>query len=122
MPRDPFPHKIALDENMPRCHKLPLLNEAFDVKHVRDDWGLGGSGDRVIYETAARAGRILVTYDRTGYVRLVGTLSDAGVVRVSDLTPLPQLDVELTEFFRRHPPASLREHYVQLNAERKTSD
>ncbi|WP_369368829.1 DUF5615 family PIN-like protein [Streptomyces sp. CG4] len=122
MPRDQFPHKIALDENMPRCHKLPLLNEAFDVKHVRDDWGLGGSGDRVIYEAAARAGRVLITYDRTGYIRLVGTLPDAGVIRVSDITPLPQLDAELTEFFKGRPPTSLHQQYVRLDKDRKTSD
>ncbi|WP_241826943.1 DUF5615 family PIN-like protein [Streptomyces graminilatus] len=122
MPRDPFPHKIALDENMPRSHKLPLLNEAFDLKHVRDDLGLGGSGDRVIYEAAAKAGRVLITYDRTGYIRLVGTQPDAGVIRVSDITPLPQLDTELTDFFKRRPPTSLREQYVRLDENRKTSD
>lgn len=122
MPRHHYPHKIALDENMPRSRKLPLLHEAFDVKHVRDDWGLGASDDRIIYEAAAKAGRVLITYDRTGYVDLVGTFSDAGVIRVSDLTPLPQLDAELTTFFKVRTPSSLRLRYVRLDENRRVSD
>ncbi|MFD5620845.1 DUF5615 family PIN-like protein [Streptomyces yangpuensis] len=122
MPRHHYPHKIALDENMPRCRKFPALNEAFDVVHVRDDWGLGGSGDQLIYEAAVKAGRVLITYDRTGYIHLVGTLSDAGVVRVSDLTPLPQLDAELTSFFKGRTPTSLRLQYVRLDENRRVSD
>lgn len=122
MPRHHYPHKIALDENMPRCRKFPSLNEAFDVKHVRDDWGLGASGDQIIYEAAVKTGCVLITYDRTGYIDLVGTLPDAGVTRVSDLTPLPQLDAELTAFFKGRTPTSLRLQYVRLDENRRISD
>jgi predicted nuclease of predicted toxin-antitoxin system len=61
MPKPFYKHKTLLDEQLYHRRMYPLLNEHFDVKHIRDDLHLGGLPDPAIYELALKQGRIILT-------------------------------------------------------------
>jgi hypothetical protein len=50
MPKPFYKHKILLDEHFSRRQSYPLLNEFFDVKHIKYDLHHGGMDDQEIYE------------------------------------------------------------------------
>src|SRR3954452_15374821 len=95
MPKRFHKHKILLDENMPQRYRLPLLNQQFDVKHVRDDLGKGEYDDALVYELAVKQQRVLVTYNIKDFRPLAGTKADAGIIGAPDRLPIRQLDTKL---------------------------
>jgi hypothetical protein len=61
MPKPFYKHKLLLDEQLFHRRAYPLLNERFDVKHVRDDLHFGGMGGPAVYELAVSQSRIILT-------------------------------------------------------------
>ena len=61
MPKPFYKHKLLLDEHLYHRRLYPLLNEHFDVKHIRDDLHHGGMADQAIYELARKQGRLILT-------------------------------------------------------------
>jgi hypothetical protein len=56
MPKPFYKHKALLDEQLYPRRMYPLLNEHFEVKHIRDDLHLGGLPDPAIYELPSSRG------------------------------------------------------------------
>src|SRR6266581_2547167 len=101
MVRTFFHYKILLDENMPTRSVLPLLNNNFSVKHVRDDLGYTGLLDPDIYRLAVRKNFIIITRNAKHFRPLAGTQKDLGIITVSENLLPNQLDKKLTAFLKR---------------------
>ncbi|MEU2829174.1 DUF5615 family PIN-like protein [Streptomyces lavendulae] len=114
MPKQPYRHKLLLDENMPPRLLFPLTNERFDVKHVNIDLHQGGIDDLAVYRLAIREQRIIVSQNWRHFVKLVGTGQDAGVIAVTgkDWT---RMDSQLASMLTRHTPAHFRGKVLTLN-------
>ena len=56
-----YKHKTLIDEQLYHRHLFPLLNEHFDVKHIRDDLHLDSLPDPQVYDLAVKQGRIILT-------------------------------------------------------------
>ena len=119
MPKGFHKHKILLDENMPQRKQLPLLNEQFDVKHVRDDLNRATVADPVVYALAVMQGRVLVTYNSKHFRPLAGTREDYGIIGVPDKLPLPQQDTKLCALLKRLTPNALRGKFISLSEQNR---
>lgn len=117
MPKRYHKYKLLLDENLPARQRLPLLNERYDVKHIRDDFRQGGVGDQQVYDLAVKEKRILVTYNVKHFKPLAGTKPDQGIIGLPPNVPRQKLDSKLVAFLTRTTPTTLRGHYVALDAE-----
>src|SRR5712691_12986536 len=67
MPKRFYKHKTLLYEHLLHRRLYPLLNEHFDVKHIRDDLHLGGLPDPEVYQLAVSQGRIILTQNVTDF-------------------------------------------------------
>ncbi len=61
MPKPFYKHRTLLDEQLLHRRMYPLLNERFDVKHIRDDLHLEGLPDPQVYELAVSQDRLILT-------------------------------------------------------------
>jgi len=87
--------KLLLDENMPRRQVLPLLNELFDVKHIRDDLHSGGFSDPQVYILAVKQKRLIVTYNAKDFYDLASRSKESGVIAISPHLSLHQVDTKI---------------------------
>src|SRR5688500_7228188 len=116
MSRRYYKHKLLLDENMPARSYFPRLNEHFDVKHVKRNLRREGLLDPPVYELAVSLGRILVTFNWSDFVPLVGRTKDCGVIGVSGMD-WHRIDTKLTALLMRHGPGYFRGKVRTLGAE-----
>ena len=114
MPKRFYKHKILLDENMPQRFRLPLLNQQFEVKHLRDDLDKGQLEDPEVYELAVRDGLVIVTYNIKDFRSLAGTKPDAGIIGAPDRLPVKQLDTKLCALLKWLTPNALKGRYFPL--------
>ena len=114
MPKGFYKHKILLDENMPQRFRLPLLNEQFEVKHLRDDLGKGQLVDPEVYELAVKERLVIVTYNIKDFRPMSGTKKDAGIIGAPDRLPIKQLDTKLCALLKHLRPNALRGRYFPL--------
>ena len=99
---------------MPQRFRLPLLNQQFEVRHLRDDLRKGELEDPDVYELAVQEGYVIVTYNIKDFRPLAGTKQDAGIIGAPDRLPIKQLDSKLCALLKRLTPNALRGTYVPL--------
>ena len=115
MPKPFYKHKILLDEHLYHRHAYPLLNEHFDVKHIKDDLHLGGLDDQAIYVLARTQGRIILTSNVKDFRPLLRDDSP-GIIGIPETWSTSRLDTQLTALLRRHGPTYFRGRYHPLGA------
>lgn len=109
-----YKHKILLDEHLYHRRAYPLLNEHFDVKHIKDDLRHGGMDDQAIYELARSQGRIILTSNVKDFRPLLRDDSP-GVIGIPEAWSTSRLDSQLTSLLMRHSPNSFRGRYHPLS-------
>lgn len=117
MPKRFHKHKLILDENMPQRQSLPLLNEHFDVKHIKEDLKQGGVSDIAIYDIAATQGRIILTRNVKHFGPLAGTKADEGIIGIPPLWEPKQIDTKLTALLKKHSPSYFKGKLRHLSTE-----
>ena len=116
MPKPFYKHKTLLDEHLYHRRKYPLLNEHFDVKHIRDDLHLDGLPDPQVYELARKQGRIILTKNVKDFRRLLQDDSP-GVIGIPETWTTDRIDTKLTALLMKHGPAYFRGRYRSLAGE-----
>jgi predicted nuclease of predicted toxin-antitoxin system len=119
MPKPFYKHKTLLDEQLYHRRMYPLLNEHFDVKHIRDDLRLGGLPDPAIYELALKQGRIILTKNVKDFRPLLREDSP-GIISIPETWATSRVDSKLTALLMRHGPNYFRGRYHPLAAEEPT--
>lgn len=119
MPKPFYKHKALLDEQLYHRRMYPLLNEHFDVKHIRDDLHLGGLPDPAIYELALKQGRIILTKNVKDFRPLLREDSP-GIISIPETWATSRVDSKLTALLMRHGPNYFRGRYHPLAAEEPT--
>ena len=119
MPKPFYKHKTLLDENLYHRRAYPLLNEHFDVKHIRDDLHLGGFPDPEIYQLAVSQGRIMLTKNVKDFRPLLREGSP-GIIGIPETWSAKRVDTKLTALLMKHGPNYFRGRYRPLAAEEPT--
>jgi predicted nuclease of predicted toxin-antitoxin system len=119
MPKPFYKHKALLDEQLYPRRMYPLLNEHFEVKHIRDDLHLGGLPDPAIYELALKQGRIILTKNVKDFRPLLREDSP-GIISIPETWATSRVDSKLTALLMRHGPNYFRGRYHPLAAEELT--
>jgi predicted nuclease of predicted toxin-antitoxin system len=119
MPKPFYKHKTLLDEQLYHRRMYPLLNEHFEVKHIRDDLHLGGLPDPAIYELALKQGRIILTKNVKDFRPLLREDSP-GIISIPETWATSRVDSKLTALLMRHGPNYFRGRYYPLAAEEPT--
>jgi predicted nuclease of predicted toxin-antitoxin system len=116
MPKPFHKHKTLLDEHLYHRRLYPLLNEHFDVKHIRDDLHFDGLPDPAIYELARKQGRIILTKNVKDFRPLLR--DDApGIIGIPETWSTHRIDTKLTALLMRHGPNYFRGRLRSLSAE-----
>jgi predicted nuclease of predicted toxin-antitoxin system len=115
MPKPFYKHKTLLDENLYHRRSYPLLNEHFDVKHIKHDLRLGGLDDPEIYELAVSQGRIILTKNVKDFRPLLREDSP-GIIGIPDTWAPSRIDTKLTALLMRYGPNYFRGRYHPLAA------
>ena len=98
MPHRFYKHKLLLDEGFPPRSYFPILNQRFDIKHIKDDLRKIGLPDEEVYSLAVQLKRLIVTYNAKDFRRLAHNSKETGVIGVPALMPYYQIDNKLTSF------------------------
>jgi hypothetical protein len=115
-----YKHKLLLDEHLFHRRAYLLLNEHFDVKHIKDDLHRDGASDQVIYELAVSQGRIILTNNVKDFRPLLREDSP-GIIGIPETWSAPRIDSKLTALLIRHGPKYFRGRYHPLAAKEPTS-
>jgi predicted nuclease of predicted toxin-antitoxin system len=115
MPKPFYKHKLLLDEHLYYRRAYPLLNEHFDVKHIKDDLRHGGMDDQAIYELARSQGRIILTKNVKDFRTLLGNNSP-GVIGIPETWSTSRIDSKLTALLIKYGPNYFRGRYRSLAA------
>jgi hypothetical protein len=118
MPKPFYKHKTLLDEQLLHRRMYPLLNERFDVKHVRDDLHLAGIPDPQVHELAVKQGRILLTTNVKHFRPLLRE-DGPGIIGIPGAWLPDRIDTKLTALLMRHGPNYFRGRYRSLAAEER---
>jgi predicted nuclease of predicted toxin-antitoxin system len=110
-----YKHKILLDEHLFHRRAYPLLNEHFDVKHIRDDLHQSGMDDQAIYELAVSQGRIILTSNVKDFRPLLRENSP-GIIGIPETWSTSRLDTKLTALLIKHGSNYFRGRYHPLAA------
>jgi predicted nuclease of predicted toxin-antitoxin system len=116
MPKPFYKHKILLDEHLYHRRMYPLLNERFDVKHIRDDLHLGGLPDPDVYQLALSQGRIILTKNVKDFRPLLREDSP-GIIGIPETWSADRVDTKLTALLTKHGPKYFRGRIRSLSAE-----
>ena len=115
MPKPFYKHKILLDEHLYHRRAYPLLNERFDVKHIKDDLHHGGMDDHAIYELALKQGRIILTKNVKDFRPLLREGSP-GVIGIPETWTPARLDTKLAALLMQHGANHFRGRFHSLGA------
>ena len=115
MPKPFYKHKLLLDEHLYHRRTYPLLNERFDVKHIKDDLHHGGMDDHAIYELARSQGRITLTSNVKDFRPLLRDDSP-GIIGIPETWPPARLDTKLTALLMQHGANHFRGRFHSLGA------
>jgi hypothetical protein len=116
MPKPFYKHKTLLDEQLYHRRLYPLLNEHFDVKHIRDDLHRGGLPDPEVYKLAVSQDRIILTQNVKDFRPLLRDDSP-GIIGIPEAWTLNRIDSKLTALLMNHGPTYFRGRYRSLAAE-----
>ncbi len=114
MTRRFYKHKLLLDEGFPPRSYFPILNQRFDIKHIKDDLRKIGLPDEEVYVIAAQMKRLIVTYNAKDFRRLAGKSQDTGVIGVGALMLYEHIDKKLTSLLTKSSPTALQGKYTPL--------
>lgn len=106
---------MLLDENMPFRQDFPLLNELFDVKHIRDDLHKDGLADPQVYALAVQLKRLIVTYNIKDFKKLAVQSMNSGVIGVSAHLSFQQIDTKLTALLVKSSEKALAGKFTPLS-------
>ena len=114
MVRRLYKHKLLLDEGFPPRSYFPMLNQRFDVKHVKNDLKHIGLPDEKVYALAAQLKRLIVTYNEKHFKPLAPQSKDAGLIGVTPTTPYSIVDKKLTALLTKSSEKALRGKFTVL--------
>lgn len=114
-----FKHKLLLDEGMPSRNKFPILNERFDVKHIREDLGYVGLKDPQVYQLACDNRRIIITFNEKDFIKLAAKTNLSGVIGLSANMATSQIDKKLTALLVRCTKKELYGKFTSISIETK---
>src|SRR5947209_14314701 len=117
MIRLPNKPKLLLDENFPPRIRFPKLNQRYDVKHIRDDFGISGIKDPPVYEVAKKQRRLLITFNPKDFRALSEGGEESGVIGISHNLTDAQLDAKLVSFLRKTSPKRLYGSFHYISGE-----
>ena len=120
MPKRFYKHKTLLDEHLYHRRVYPLLNERFDVKHIRDDLHVDGLPDPQVYELAVKQERILLTTNVKDFRPLLRD-DCPGIIGIPDAWLPDRIDSKLTALLMHYGPNYFRGRYRPLAAEEPQS-
>jgi hypothetical protein len=110
-----YKHKLLLDEGFPPRSYFPIVNQRFDVKHVKDDLRKIGLPDEEVYILALKLKRLIVTYNAKDFRRMAKESQDTGVIGVGALTPYHHIDNKLTALLTKSSQTALQGKYTSLS-------
>ena len=110
-----YKHKVLIDEQLYHRRGYPLLNEHFDVKHIRDDLHLGGLPDPEVYALAVKQGRIILTTNVKDFRPLLRE-DCPGIIGIPEAWSLSRIDTKLTALLMKHGANYFRGRYRPLAA------
>src|SRR5438876_4638814 len=96
-----YKHKLLLDEGFPPRSYFPILNQRFDVKHIKDDLKKIGLPDEAVYTVAVQLKRLIVTYNAKDFRHLASRSQATGVIGVGALTLYHHIDKKLTSLLTK---------------------
>jgi hypothetical protein len=114
MPHRFYKHKLLLDEGFPPRFYFPLLNQRFDVKHIKSDLGKIGLADEQVYALARQLKRLIITYNEKDFKPLAPQSKDTGVIGVTPTTPYATVDKKLTALLTKSTEHALRGKFTVL--------
>jgi predicted nuclease of predicted toxin-antitoxin system len=120
MPKRFYKHKTLLDEQVSPRQQFPLLNERFDVKHIKHDLNLASLPDPEIHELAVLQSCIILTKNVKDFRPLLREDSP-GIIGIPETWPNHRIDTKLTALLMRHGPNYFHGRYRSLAAEQQTS-
>src|SRR5438874_1022188 len=109
-----YKHKVLLDEGFPPRSYFPMLNQRFDVKHVKSDLKHTGLPDDQVYALARQLQRLIITYNEKDFKPLAPKSKDTGVIGVTPTTPYATVDKKLTALLTKSTPNALRGKFTVL--------
>ena len=115
MPHRFYKHKLLLDEGFPPRSYFPILNQRFDVKHIKDDLRKIGLPDEEIYALAVQLKRIIVTYNAKDFRHMAGKSQDTGVIGIGALMLYHHIDKKLTSLLTKSSSTALLGKYTPLS-------
>jgi hypothetical protein len=107
-------HKLLLDEGFPSRSYVPMLNQHFDVKHVKTDLRKRGLPDEQVYALAMQLKRLVVTYNAKDFKPLATRSKETGVIAVSATAPYPLIDKKLTSLLTKSSTNALQRKLTTL--------
>ena len=110
-----YKHKLLLDEGFPPRMYFPMLNERFDVKHIKSDFRKIGLPDTEVYAFAVMLKRLIVTYNAKDFRRLAHNSEETGVIGVPALMLYHHIDNKLTSLLTHSSPNALQGKYTALS-------
>jgi len=114
MTRRFYKHKLLLDEGFPPRSYFPMLNQRFDVKHIKTDLRKIGLSDDQVYALAVQLKRLIVTYNDKDFKPLVPKSKETGVIGVTPTTPYPTVDKKLTALLTKSSANALQGKFTPL--------
>ncbi len=107
--------KFLLDEGLPPRKALKDCNQTWDLKHIRDDYALGGATDRAVYDLAGKENRILVTFNIKDFKKLQkGT--QPSMIALSPNIPTEKLDSLIKKSAMSLSSGYLKGKIIKVNA------
>jgi hypothetical protein len=102
---------------MPPRQRFPRLNSRFDLKHMRDDFSQIGVKDPAVYDLAAKQNRLIITFNGKDFKKLVGKITQTGVINVSANLRYEQIDPKFTALLTKSSEKSLYGQFTDLTGE-----
>lgn len=113
-------YKLLLDEGLPPRVKLPRVNSRHNLRHIKNDFDLGGISDPKVYQKAATEKRLLITFNVKDFKDMAGKNKSSGVIGVSQKLPTDQIDKKLNALLVRKKSSELYSKFNYISGETKS--
>lgn len=117
MQRRFYKHRLLLDEGFHFRNNFPVLNQRFNVKHIKGDLNIAGLSDAEVYKLAISQKRLLVTFNEKDFRDLAETSKQTGIIGVSTNLSDEQIDKKLTGLLNKSSKNSLLGKLTLIRAE-----
>ena len=112
-----YKHKLLLDEGFHLRTRFPLLNNRFDLKHIKVDLHLTSLADREVYQVAVKQNRLVVTFNEKDFRYLVNKKS--GIIAVSATLSFFQIEKKIMALLHRSTRSQLLGKVTEITGETK---